>query len=129
MIKQTLASLVAIASLTAASGMVCAETVSFSIGQTSGEFHCSVDTLNPLATASIDTDHVEVSGFCSGQPYVTSPGHISGMPVSNLKKYYFKVKKDIEDSGSVTINTSSGNVTCSAGKGDADKAYGNGDYC
>jgi hypothetical protein len=128
MFKNKIISALTMATMLVTSSTIAA-TVDLPIGQTNGSFSCTVDTLNPFAKANIDTESVEVKGFCAGEPYVTGPGHLVNVPVSNLNDFFFEFKKDAHKSGTVTVTVSSGEVTCSVGKGDKKKSYGKGKYC
>jgi len=107
-----------------------ANKVEFSATNTDGTFYCIVNTIIPFKSVNIDTNGVEVNGFCAGEEYVTSPGHISGMSMSELKKYYFEYEKNLGKKGSVEIvATNPDDISCFAGKGENRKAYGNGKFC
>jgi hypothetical protein len=119
---------------TLASSAVLANKVKFNRGDTDGTFHCVTNTIiDRFKKVDIHTDGVEVNGFCAGQEYVQRPGHITGMTMSELSKYYFEYKKTIGKEGSVDVVASNeDDVSCYVGKGDNTehrKAYGNGKYC
>jgi len=109
--------------------VVFADSIDFPVGQTSGFFNCTVNSANPFATIDIDTKSIEAKGFCAGQPNVLTAGHLKGLPASELKDHYFEIKKDLHESGTITVTSSSGTVTCSNGKGEKTKAFGEGGFC
>ena len=99
-----------------ASSAVFANKVELSAADTSGEFFCVVNTIVPFKKVDIHTDGVEVSGFCDGQEYVERSGHISGMPMSELQKFYFEYKKNLGRAASVDIVAENGeDITCFSG--------------
>lgn len=111
------------------SPLAFADTTKLELKDSEGSFHCKVDTLYPLATVNIDSNRIKVNGFCGGQNYVTSPGHIEGMPVYMLVGNFFQYTEDGSDR-SVTITSSvDKGVTCYVGQGDRTKPYGDGKYC
>lgn len=100
--------------------------IEYQVAKTGGEFYCTASS--STGKASIDTKKVKIKGFCKGQKYVTTNGHIAGMPNAELNKYFFRVEKDFTDTGSVIVHVD-GDVTCSEGSGKGRKEYGEDGYC
>lgn len=102
-------------------------TVDFPYQSSTGTFYCTVPpTL--IGKVSIDSLAVKVKGFCSGQKYVTSDGHIVDMPTTELNKYFFRIVKTAWAPGSVTI-FGDVDMTCQEGMGEGREEYGEGGYC
>lgn len=113
------------------SSAVFANKVKLSLTDTEGTFYCVTNTITDrFKTVDIHTSGVEVNGFCSGDEYIQKPGHISGMTMSELNKFYFEYKKNIGKEGSVDIvATNADDVSCFIGKGENRKIYGKGKFC
>jgi hypothetical protein len=120
------------ATITLVSSATFANKVKFGITDTEGTFHCVVNSpiTDHFKSIDIHTDGIEVSGFCRGEEYVQRPGHLVGMTMSELKKYFFEYKKNAGKEGSVNfIASNPEDISCFPGKGENRKAYGNGKYC
>jgi hypothetical protein len=116
---------------TLSSSAIFANKIKFPLTDTEGTFYCEVDTItNRFKTVDIHTNGIEVNGFCGGEEYVQTPGHITGMSMSELKKFYFEYKKTLGKEASVDIvATNPRDISCFTGKGKDRRAYGNGKYC
>lgn len=104
--------------------------VGFIAGQTNGSFHCKTKDTIGGETVNIDTHLVNAEGFCSGQ-YVTSKGHIAGLPVTTLDTSFFQIQKQIYQGGYVTVTLNGvGSIECKSGDGNDRTLFGaNGGYC
>jgi hypothetical protein len=105
--------------------------VDFPAGQTNGSFHCKVKDTTSGETVKIDTSAVDAQGFCAGGTYVTSPGHINGLPVTTLTTYFFQINKALLRDGSVKVTLNgAGGLDCKSGDGNGRTMYApGGGYC
>ena len=104
------------------------------LSPTDKEFYCEITTPNKVtdiwnsvkdAKVNMDTQGVNIDGAKEGQ-YVSTPGHLKDAPISLIKDYYFKVSKDNEKGGSVTVTpvgfSEDASLNCQTGTGGR-KAY------
>ena len=75
-------------STSAFANVIASTNLEYSLGYM-GPFYCTVSSSDPSATVGMDTNRMDVYGFCSGSPYVDSDGHIINMPMSKVNAYAF----------------------------------------
>jgi hypothetical protein len=119
--------IISAASILVLSSSVYAEEVNFPAGQSNGSFNCTIS--DPTATVSIDTDSLEINGGCTGSPFVTSDGHLAGIPALVFQSNYFEITKHVSKNGKIIINVSKGQVNCEQGHGTKPTVFGNGKFC